>query len=167
MEGKRHYRQETHEGQIESYLFEKDIPHIGDINSRLKYIRPGQDLITGLPLERYQGMNLSPVERAYRTAWIRLFTKESLGKIHKYEDEKMDRFMMFLEMNKLTKERLERPKLNQDDVQRFIEVNNSCRPKCREWMDFKLPPYFIYDCEFDGMFYHHEWDNNVWMVEIS
>lgn len=116
----------------------------------------------GVP-ERAPGLDLTIESRAYRTLDIRKFSRDEIERIHNHE-KSLGLFITFLEMKRVTS-RLKVPNqfhLKPDQLDDVRKFNNSHRPlAARMFHGMRIPPYFVYDLEFDGMEYHHAWDLSV------
>ena len=156
------YKADSSSGRLERHLSKNGIPWIGALDYREKrFMRPDGGI-------RWGGLDIEPGERAYRTWCIKHLTRPGLEKIHQYENQRMVRFALHEEMEKIAKEKIEKIAFTQAQREHFIEFNNEHRPIFdKKFQGFSVPPYFLYDNEFDGMEYHHAWDMCVWVAEFN
>lgn len=152
----RHYKPETMAGRLEAAMLEKNITSIPYPLGPLDKYR-NRTHSAGLEMERDQ--------RAYRTVDVKRMTKDQLQALHDYELKYMDRFLIGPgEIKK--KLRIEIPPqvfLNQVQMDYLEKFNEEHKPVLdRRFLDHLIPPYFVYDYDFDGMEYVHSWDKSVW-----
>ena len=58
-------------------------------------------------------------------------------------------------------------RLSANQIEFLTGFNDEHRPiNDRKFLGHAIPPYFIYDYEFDGMLYHHAWDMAVWFADF-
>lgn len=143
------YSPQSLSGQLEKRMLDKGITEIG---------KP-QPIHERRPC----GMTMDPEKRAYRTLDVMKFSDESLRRIHAYEQAKMDRFLFLSEMVSISKQKVDgQGFLNAEILEQVVKYQNSKKPMLdREFLGLKIPPYFAYDLEFDGMTYQHAWDMSV------
>ena len=156
------YPKDTLAGKLETAMHEAGINYIGDPKCREKFtIEKGQhegDV-------RWSGFDMDDSQRAYRTADIIQLSLTGLKTLHLYKDKRMVRFAIGpSEINPITKEKIRnQTHLDEKQIAEIKKFNGEHKPTLtREFLGYKIPPYFWYDMEFDGMLYHHEWDMNVW-----
>lgn len=151
------YAADTPAGKLERLLQAEGTPYIGDINHRAKhYTRPDGEIRPG-------GLDMEPGERAYRTYCIKQLTKFGLDKVHAYEQTYMNRFLLREEMAFRAKEPINATQFTPEQREYAIDWCNSHRPIVdKRYKGLIVPPYIIYDAEFDGMDYQHSWDLCTW-----
>ena len=152
------YRPETLAGKLERELFDKGFSGgFGDRKFREKYILPNEDM-------RSAGLDLPENERAWRTWIVRQISKDDLLKIHFFEQTKLIRFLAVCEIEKMLK--IKDKKLDDLQIKYLLQFSKNHKPKLnRSFLGYKIPPYFLYDLEFDGMDYQQEWDKNLWLAD--
>lgn len=158
------YQATTASGRLERYLINKGVTVIGDMNYMIeKY--GWLKRIDADPLWRAV-TRYAKHERAVRTILIKQLTKEAIDRIHKKELKNGSLYCMMSQRRAFidaSMERVEHIELEGDDFGVVEEFDDKWRPILEESYDgFHVPPYFIYNCNFDGILYQHTWDWNVW-----
>ena len=152
------------------FYFEKDpASRIEDILLAEKISGIGNLVTQQKTTDRSTGLDMAPKERDYRTQDIWQLSREGLNKLHAFEQEYMNRFAIGpSEISPITGEKIKSPAniLKDEALEELIKFNNEHRPIMdRKFRGIPIPPYFIYDYEFDGMCYQHAWDLSVWYAK--
>ena len=108
-------------------------------------------------------------ERAIRTLIIKSgITEDDIKKWHEYENKHCDYLLCSSrELWKIFHKNITFPKI-QLTPQCFKYLDDYARshqPPYKEFEGFKIPPYFVYDLEFDGMEFEHETDWRIYYGE--
>lgn len=156
------YKADTEKGRLERRLIDAKVFQIGTFDEK-KYRLDNGDT-------RYPGVDLNDEQRALRTSLLKNFEMNELKQIHEFELRKYGNFLSYGQMCKIvgrTPDASSR-KWNDDLFKYLVKFNDDHRPVTdREFMGVRIPPYFYYDAEFDGMTYHHSWDNSIWYADIN
>jgi hypothetical protein len=151
-------------GRLEQYLISKKIDHIGDMMYMWKkydYNKRMDKNIMWAPREKY-----SSIDRVIRTVIIKLLTKEALERVHANEIRNGKLFCMKTEIQSLKRaadQNIDIPEIVGTEWTIIKEFIKQHKPEYkREFEGFKIPPFFFYDCEFDGIEYNHAWDWKLW-----
>lgn len=164
----RYYSGNTLADRLESYLMEKKISWIGQEDKwRLQLeIKEGQNKGS----VRSASLEMNPVSRAYRTKDIIQLSEEGLMLLHQWEQGRMMRFVigpteirgtLRLSSNDLP----DQTPLSPTELETYQSLNEKSRPELMKYDGFLIPPYFVYDNNFDGMNYHHAIDRNAWNIK--
>lgn len=164
-----YYYPNTIEGRLESYMLKNNIHLLGNPKWRESLtIQKGEfngDV-------RYSGLDMNSEQRCYRTIDVKKLTLNHLERIHSYEQKYCKffitgpglwRLILGVDSDEIPDQR----HLKSNQVEAIIKFNNDHRPICSKFNGFIVPPYFIYDCSFDGMNYHHAWDKTVWYAQFA
>lgn len=143
--------------RLQSYLTKNNIPHIGNAD---KKVEPNKREIY-----RPKSIDLSRFSRCYRSFYIKQLTLEGLKKVHEYEEDFMERFLLASEMSKISRQEIKLFEIKESELDAIIKFQDKHRPKCSDFRGIPIPPYFENDYDFDGMTYHHSWDLNIWHAE--
>ena len=155
-----YYNPETLSGKLERQLLADGLDSIGNEKYREKFKSSNEEL-------RYALLSMPDNERAWRSIWVNKLKLDQLETLHERENQ-MTRFLISFEVEKWLKVELDCPKLTEKQWEVVIQKNKDFRPMLdRRYKQFSIPPYFIYDNEFDGMEYHHAWDKNAFGKQIQ
>lgn len=167
---RRFYSGDSLAARLESYLIEKGINEIGDnANDQLrqKYeIKVGSKIGEVRPI----GLAMSHEERLYRLKDICFLDEELLSKLHAYEQTRMVRFILTTDemrgILKIGRDKLpSQVKMSPEEFEGWGEVLKKSYPPMGTFKGLPIPPYFIYDLNFDGMNYHHAIDRKAWKIK--
>lgn len=154
------YRPGTMEGRLEQHLIKKNISHIGDQNMMWDKYKC-EALLEKNDMASFR-WDMTPTERCQRTAHIKHLNHFQMRELHDKEVEQAGfiyPWHIFAAL-KLKKDEL---KIEGEEWAIIAEFNNAHRPPHDQTFEgFRVPPFFIYDCTFDPIEYHHAWDKNVW-----
>ena len=149
--------------KLEEHILSNNIESIGELDYRDKN---RDKFLTEKGGIRPASVDLSPAERRLRTVHIKKMQKETLEKMH-IKEQKIGRLFTCLEIGafaKYHKDFIGIESLNTKQVEAVAAFQTEHRPILEEIWGFKIPPYFIYDCKFDGMQWHHSFDWNLWVA---
>ena len=140
-------------GKLERHLKGRNLHFIGDMNKWLK----GAEGPGAFP-------EPSDNERATRTLHMRRLSERDVKFWHAME-RKYRQWMYFWVIRRSMKDvEPDTPdhfNLTEQQVRDVSKFNYKNCPPLREFEGYKIPPYFLYDCDFDGMAHNHQWD---WLV---
>jgi hypothetical protein len=140
------------EFRLESYLISKNIKEIGDRNAMLAWYEKTN-------YKRCRQIEMSDAERIFRTRLIlKTIDEEKLINWHNNE-EKAAQFL-YPDLFK-KKDETETLNITPIEFRKIVTYQNYCRPVNQKFHGFDIPPYFIYDLDFDGFKFHREWDKKI------
>ena len=164
MSGAFFYSANTDAGKLELYLRTKGIDQIGDINIMAKKYQ--WDRRFDADPDWTPKTSMSTYERIVRTVLIKQMSFEGLTRIHKAEMGRAGFYSMDSEVKAfkwVNREEVFNNSLENDEYDAVNQFNLEHRPPYKkEFEGHTIPPFFLYDCNFDPMEFHHEWDWAVW-----
>lgn len=160
-----HYTdRESLPAKLEAKMFEKQLYSVGSVDSWKNRVNEKGE-------ERLGSLDMSQEARAYRTMDVRKLALDELKRIQSHELRRMTRFVIGpTEMRIILKNENIRDQvfIQPHQIEHIIKFNDQHRPALnRKFLDLFIPPYFVYDYDFDGMRYHHAWDLCVWNLELD
>lgn len=163
------YDEDTEAGKLERYLHSKNIQAIGDMMTMWNRYKWEEKMEKGLLRQH----DMLPIDRAIRTLFVKQMSYFQMDAFHKLESEHFGGLVVFvLDLQRVQKhigKRLDRSPLKTmfAELEVVREFNNNNRPICEEFFEgYRVPPFFMYDNTFDGIEYHHAWDQAVWKAEL-
>lgn len=166
---RRFYSGDSIAARLESYIIANDIKEIGDnSNDQLRAIYEIKEGHWKGEV-RPNGLSMSTDERVYRTKDVCFLDEENLLKMHSYEQRRMIRFLASTDeirgVLKIGRDKLpSQVKMSPDEFEQWQALTQRSKPQMQKFNGFLIPPYFIYDNNFDGMNYHHAIDSNAWKI---
>jgi len=153
------YPEHTPAGRLERKMKAMKIEHIGE----LMYIYnkyPPTDQTRGVK------MDMGEDERTLRTYIIRQIDNVAIGRLHSWEN--IHGLAHAVHIAKIVKEEIQPSQMEKHQWAALAAHNEKNRPIYeKEFIGLRVPPFFIFDCTFDGIEYHHAWDNSVWIHVLA
>ena len=144
--------------RLERYLFDvENIDFIGD------YLEVPKCRVLLNGDIRPSGMDMTELDRAYRSYCVTKLSYEGLLKVHEFERTKCKHFLIREQMEKISGEKIPEIKWSSQIFKLLQEFNKLNHPSYnREYKGFKIPAFFMYS-HFDGMTeWHHPFDLEAW-----
>lgn len=164
------YDEDTEAGKLERYLHSKNIQAIGDMMMMWNRYKWEEKMEKGLLRQH----DMLPMERAIRTLFVKQMSFLQVDEFHKLESNYFGGLAIFILdlplIQKKIGKRLDRGPLKTTfaELEVVREFNNDHRPIYEENFEgHRIPPFFMYDNTFDGIEYHHAWDQSVWKAELN
>lgn len=142
--------------ELESYMLENKITHIGDYAELENWYKQTN-------YQRSRAIEMPSPERTARSlAILRLADINQLLDWHKAESTIGYFLPLWATEVKGMRDKI---KLSDIEYNHFSRNIGKFTPKYSEFThntySHNIPPYFIYDLNFDGMTFHHSWDKNL------
>lgn len=165
------YAEDSEAWKLERYLMSKEISHIGDMMMRWNKYKLEEKIAKEIPNRRD---DIPVTERALRTLFVKKMNYFELEKFHKLEADHFGGLVILIVdiglVEKSISRKLDRTpfKTPHEQLKYVEDFNNEHRPLHEEYFEgYRVPPFFVYDCTFDGVEYHHAWDMTVLKTELN